>query len=201
MKVLNASYVSPKAPFDRGQCKIALQETGRYLCASNYLTVDHAKSATRGVRFNEDAINRLMAFHFAQPAPPPMAITCAVARDAVPTNGPSTLTSVTPLELRLALLKAVVRDIQRSAPEDVMQSWKQILLSCPFEYKILENEDDIWRAGRQIRYALAQDSLHLKLTALQEMRCTTQSELQLYIHIYIYIYIYIHIYIDKNVYI
>eukprot|EP00959_Pyramimonas_sp_CCMP1952_P301671 6312115-Pyramimonas_sp.AAC.1 len=49
-----------------------------------------------------------------------------------------------------------------------MDSWKQIVLSCPFQYVILESDDDIWRAGRQIRYNLAQDSAAMKLTALQD---------------------------------
>jgi hypothetical protein len=73
---------------------------------------------------------------------------------------------VSPIEMRMATLRAVARDV-KSKDADKIRAWRRHLLSCRFLYIQLDALEDVWKHARQLREDVAQHSVALRLTALQ----------------------------------
>ena len=102
------------------------------------------------------------------PRPCPVKLVVALKKDQVPSRAYGQLVSVTPIEVRIALLRALKRDII-SGDERKIKRWITFLLSAPFEYWIIESEDDIWKASRQQRENITKNYETMRLSPVQQM--------------------------------
>jgi hypothetical protein len=92
----------------------------------------------------------------------------AVKKDEMPTRRYGTLISVTPIEVRIAMVRALRRDTD-SGDEGKLQRWVTYLLSAPFEYWVLDGPDAIWKAARQQRENITKNYETMRLSPMQQM--------------------------------
>jgi hypothetical protein len=77
------------------------------------------------------------------------------------------LQCVTPEEVKMAFLKAVVRD--KDEDEDVLKEWRRIALTCTAVFKMLETDDDVFFEAFNARERLVNDFQSLARTAFQRI--------------------------------
>ena len=80
-----------------------------------------------------------------------------------------TLSRLSPPELVLAFLKAVVRDFKSGCPPEVMQQWANYALTAPFQFQIMENDEERYFASIQFRQDIVADKIGMALTPIQSI--------------------------------
>ena len=80
---------------------------------------------------------------------------------------PGKLPRLSPPELVLAFLRAVIRDFKSGCPPDVMKEWANYALTAPFQFKILENDEARYFASIQLRQDIIADKTGMALTPIQ----------------------------------
>ncbi len=76
------------------------------------------------------------------------------------------LPCVPPIEMRMAVLRAVARDVG-AKEQDKVRAWRRHLLSCRFIYVELDSAEDVWKHARQLREDISQNHVALRLSPLQ----------------------------------
>ena len=155
-------------PFIATSLTNAIAGTGVYRCGDNFFRIDHTKSASRGVPLNSANIKKIEKFYFSSPCHSPLKFLIASKKGDKPSRNFGSLLSVTPIELRIAMVRAIAR---ACSTNDIVaiKDWLKIVLSSPFEYQILESEDDIWKAARQMRENISENHDTMRLSPVQQM--------------------------------
>jgi hypothetical protein len=108
-----------------------------------------------------------MKHHFAAPSPLPLPCIVYIRTGENPADAfGGHLLSVSPIEVRMAVLRAVARDV-KARDHDKIRAWRRHLLSCHFVYVVLDSADEVWKYARQLREDIAQNFATLRFSALQ----------------------------------
>lgn len=156
-------------PFTKAHFENAIKHRSSYKCGDNFFRCDHTKTASRGVPMVEANIESLISHHFLEPAPLPLNMVIPVKTDEDPTQRRGVHLCVTPQELRIAFINAIARDISNEVEDETLAEWRAHALSCPFEYRLLDSDEDVIRAARQIREDVSQQHVTLRLSAVQQI--------------------------------
>ena len=123
-----------------------------------------AFTAAMGIPIMAGNVERLRRHYFSQPCALPLPCVVQVKTGAI--LQPGLLSCVSPVEIRMAVLKAVADDLDNT---ERVQAWKRHLLSCHFVYVILDSDEDRWNYARQLREDISQQYATLRLSALQRV--------------------------------
>ena len=136
----------------------------RYECGDSFFKLDMVTSAALGVPTTASSVDRLCHHYFPKPCALPLSFVVQVKTGAGPQE--TNLACVSPVEIRMAILRAVKRDL-----DDVgrAQAWKRHLLSCHFVYVVLDSDEDTWKYARQLREDISLNYATLRLSALQSV--------------------------------
>ena len=159
----------PQVPYNQSHMETALKSTKRYSCGDNFFKLDMAYSAEAGIPLNEANIEKWMSHYLAEPCALPLPCMVAVKTGSDPADRfEGHLPCVSPVEIRMAVLRAVARDI-KAKDTDRIRAWRRHLLSCNFVYVILDSDDETWKFARQMREDIAQNYVTLRLSPLQAL--------------------------------
>lgn len=164
MLVVRVAVIAWQAPYNKKHFKISMGGAKRYECGDNFFKLDMHFNASCGVPITGKNIDALVDFHLDKPKALPLPFIVAVKTGQDPEQSRGHLQSVSPIELRMAVLRAVARDAN---DEDALKAWRVILLSCRFVYLPLDSNDECWKQARQLREDIAQNYTALRLSALQ----------------------------------
>jgi hypothetical protein len=156
-------------PYNAAEYKMSMhQGIGMYKCGFNMFMLNFSWSATPGVPIAEARVDMLMDYYFKKPGPVPFDLVIRVpSADFDPMKHVGGLQCVTPEEVKMAFLKAVVRD--KDEDEDVLKEWRRIALTCTAVFKMLETDDDVFFEAFNARERLVNDFQSLARTAFQRI--------------------------------
>ena len=157
----------PQVPYNQSHLETALATTKRYTCGDNFFKLDMTCTAETGIPLNENNIARWMKHHLSEPCPLPLPCVVPVKTGSNPADHvPGHVPCVSPVEIRMAVLRALARDVKAKDTER-LKAWRRHLLSCSFLYVILDSDEETWKYARQMREDLAQNYATLRLSPLQ----------------------------------
>ena len=140
---------------------------GRYECGDNFFKLDMHCNASMGIPINSSNVARLVAHYLETPSALPLPFVVAMKMGAEPLHADNGhLQCVSAIELRMAVLHAVARDVQ-AGDEQTLQRWRCVLLSTRFVYMALDSNEEVWKQARQFREDVSQNHVALRLSPLQ----------------------------------
>lgn len=121
-----------------------------------------------GVPIHEKRLAALVEFDFATPRNFQGELVVAATVDSDPLSLSGNLSLVSPVEPVCACLIAIERSMDASDEESLLK-WRQCIMSAPFLFKRLDNDDDRHWYHVQCRERIVQHYVSLRFTALQKM--------------------------------
>lgn len=168
---LNIACHPRQEPFKERDFSIAMSRHGRYVCGQNFFKHNMTWTATGNVPRRQSAIEALRKFHFDKPpATFPTVIVVCVPSGSAPPAAPGVINSVqriSPDEIEMAFVDRLAEVIESNAPEDELKKWRNLCLSCTYEYRTIDNEDEKHWSALQLRQNLSQNEASMKFTTLQ----------------------------------
>ena len=164
----NGGYQRPYTSADFKAC----MTTGMYKCGFNIFAVNFNWSPTPGVPIAESRVDMFMEYYFKEPAPVPFDLIIRVPNlDFDPMTHLAGLHCVTPEEVKMAFIKAIVRDKDNRG---ALKCWRAHSLTCTASFKLLETEDDVFFEAFNLRERLVADFQSLARTAFQRIHEVAQ---------------------------
>ena len=174
--LLEASLESGfQAVYDHQEFQVALKEQGQYACAGNFAWLQMAYTTSPGVPYNEAAVHKMKRFYFPDMKAPkrfPSVVVVAVEGDQR-TNGMMNfkggMHSLSPPELRHALVFKIAEVIAEKASDEIMQSWLRIVLSTMFLFEYCESPEHKSATADTLRESAVADYHGMAWTTLQKV--------------------------------
>jgi hypothetical protein len=158
-----------EAPFNLNHFNISMESAERYECGDNFFKMDMQFNATLGVPVNAGNIDKLIGHYLIKAGPLPLPFYISMKTGDEPGDASrGHLKTVSPVELRMAVLKAVARDV-KAGDMGELRNWRLALLSCRFVYLPIDSDEESWKKARQLREDVSQNHAALRLSALQSI--------------------------------
>ena len=147
----NVAESGTQAPFDLQCYQDALKTASKsYTAGINLFWINLQWSATPGVPLRVSAIEAMARTTFRAPVSVGTIHVAVPGAEFNPLEHKGALLRVSPEEITGALVLAISRDIQNNEPAEVLQSWKQVILSTTCVFKVLPTATDrYWYALQQ----------------------------------------------------
>ena len=127
-------------------------------------------SPAPGVPLCQARVDGLATFYFTEPAPYPLDLIIAVPDVSYQPNlHLGAWQSVSPEEMKHALIRAIARGLSAGAEACVVERWRHAALSCTAEFKILTSDDDMCVEAFNARERVVADYASLSRTAYQRI--------------------------------
>ena len=146
-----------KVPYDQTHFEDAIRDHKHYACGDNFFKLDMAYTASGTVPVHASCVDRLVQHHFQGPAPPPLPCVVPVR---IGEKNLVELPCMSPIEMCMAILRAVARDVKAKDAD-------KVFVSCRFVNVELDSTEDVWKYARQLREDISQNHVALRLSALQ----------------------------------
>jgi hypothetical protein len=143
--------------FDASQCKVALMREKKYICSGNFWWQNMLASATPGVPLRKERVVELGRYMFhidpesgVNPLPHMLGMITVLVEspdvDILAHKG--ALMRVSPEELVHAAIFICADEVTANVPEERLQRWKSIFLSCCFCFEVADPGQDTcyWKA-------------------------------------------------------
>ena len=154
-----------QTPFNATDFNTSMSHSGMYKCGFNFFMLNLSWSATPGVPLVQGRVDMLMNYYFKKASPIPFDLVVRVpSGDFEPMKHVGGLQCVTPEEVKMAFMMAVVRDIEDEA---ALKEWRRVALSATAVFKLLETDDDVFFEAFNSRERIANDFQSLARTAFQ----------------------------------
>ncbi len=142
--VEDSSDQGVQQPYDADDYTNAMVRTGTYRCAGNLAWIAMGWRPDPGVPVIASKLEQLSDFHFHEPTvrfPVQMVIAVPNA-DFDPLEHRGGLKCVTQCEYAHALILKIASEIESGKSEEVLKRWKQVLLTVPMVFEVLQSEQD-----------------------------------------------------------
>ena len=137
-------------PFSQKDLDTICAEEDSYTCNINLAWIDWNYSATPGIPIRAGAVGQVVKQVFEKPKGVPQVEIAMPERDFKPLNHKGALKWVSPEEITSAFLMAVARDIKNSESNEILQEWKNYMLSTTARFMFLPRQmDRYWYAFDQ----------------------------------------------------
>ena len=148
-------------------------EDSKYICAINFVWLDHLVLAMPHLPINEESVEALIQHYFhAGPAPMNLQtsfhVACGSVANAEAAVQNHNLRLVSPPEMVFAIVKAVARDLKEGDPDKISE-WCELLTCLPCTLHLVSGEDKRHLLAVQERENYAQNASSMRLTALQKL--------------------------------
>ena len=161
-----------QTPYNAEDFKTSIKANKLYKCGFNLFAMNLQWSAMPGVPLVEARVDLLLEYYFKRPAAVPFDFVIRIPNlDFDPMTHLGGLQCLTPEEVKMAFLKAVVRDL---SDEGRMQEWRRVALTATAVFKVLETEDDVFFEAFNARERLVNDFQALARTAFQRIHEVAQ---------------------------
>ena len=155
------------ATFNIDEYKTAMVERGHYKAACNIFNLDFHWTATPKVPIRRSAIQQIKAHYFQAPGIYPEDVVVGIGAGQDPTSLHGRLRSISPEEIRFALIDAMAGAVTRNEPLETLQEWRTTCLTCCFHFKLIESDDDFFMQAMQLREHVVVDFHGMARTARQ----------------------------------
>ena len=130
-----------KVPFDAEDFETAMSTAKQYLAGFNALWANPDDPFTNKVPLKKQRIVELRNHHFRKPSPMPLPVKIALAANEKPLERKGSLTRISPVEMIAAFFSAIAHSVKNGDADDVLLKWRTYILSCPFQFEIIEDKD------------------------------------------------------------
>jgi len=170
LNVASDASTGVQEPYQKSAYDAAMRTHGTYTCGGNLFWCKFAFSPSPGVPTRMSAIDSLVAFYFAQPSPMPRPAVISVSDlGSDPLDQRGELRSISPEEIRCAMLFAIARDVARGAPPDVLNKWRCHALSTTMQFVYHATDEEMYSSACQLREDICQDHESMSRTPTQRI--------------------------------
>jgi len=166
MNPLQIGKGGSQAPYDADEYKDAMKTRKRYRCAGNMFWVNMHRTASPGIPLATSRIQMATSYFFETDDAECDVVIAVPSEEYDPMSHRGALISCSPEEFKFGLISTFSAAVKKKDLARI-KAWKNVALTCQFEFRILITQDDIYFAAVNQREAVVQKCSSLQRTAFQ----------------------------------